>query len=537
MGLFDSVRRAKDALTAGLRGEGPSEEALASLSPEQRAAHDRALADAAAAQAEATAAHAAEHAAYEQRRRGGVLRGPAGDWLAAGTPDMLSPEQIASMDTAALLAWQTEQTKAQLQDLVRTPLGRRRPPPPPPGPPPLADPAAQAAAERAARDAARAAYLAPNRVPVRITRLAADARSELDEVAAHLGASGLADRPDLVFGCYRVPDAIGGGFFGGPQSSYVEWDVVHADAALPAGNQPAAVVRLAGEERWVRRGIGQPSVADEDLGIAYLRTAGLGSERSCGLARTLRIWSEGGGDEGSMTATLIEAVDLVAFHPPTGPDPNGDPVARLRAASPLDLPLAGHPEVHLVALNWQAIAEVVHPARHRAAPVPSPFPYLPGTPQELLRSYLDIVGVHPAHCYAASVTEDDVRSIHGAGTWGPMEVRTNVGEEQPCADGRARRRLRGGSLVVVAYLDTPTYAEGRQRWEAYERDVLQASLQQGTGLRRPVEAPEYHDLPRGLRGLARAAEVAGHLWDWNASEAFADHRPHRYCWPPELAER
>lgn len=533
MGLFDSVRQAASAMVAGVRGTGPDAASVAALPSDQRAAYERSLAESAAAQEQASAAHAAAHRRYQEARSGGVLRGPAGEWLAAGSPEMLSAEQLATMDTAALLAWQAEQSRAQVRDLLRNPLGRRPPPPPPVGPPAHRSPTAQVAAERAARDAARAPFLAPGRVPVRISRLSADASSELDEVAAFLGSSGLVQRPDLVFGCYRVPDAIGSGLFGGATSAYVEWDVVHADAPLAPGAEPAVHVHLAGEERWVHRRIGEPSVADEDLAIAYARTAGIGPDRVCGAARTLRTWSEGGGDDGG-SLTLVEATGAVVFHPPLPPDPAGDPIVRLRSGAPLRLPVAGHPEVHLEALNWDAIADVVHPQRHRAPPVPSPFPYLPGTPQELLRSYLDIVGVHPAHCYAASVTEDDARSIEGTGSWGPMEYRTNVGEEQPCADGRPRRRLHGGALVIVAYLDTPTYAQGRDRWAAYERDVLQASLSARTGLRRPVEAPDHHDLPRSLRRVARMIEAAGDVWNLDLDEAFADHRPHRYCWPPEL---
>ena len=37
------------------------------------------------------------------------------------------------------------------------------------------------------------------------------AGSELEEVSAQLAASGLSARPDLVFGCYRVPDHHEGG--------------------------------------------------------------------------------------------------------------------------------------------------------------------------------------------------------------------------------------------------------------------------------------------------------------------------------------
>jgi hypothetical protein len=71
-------------------------------------------------------------------------------------------------------------------------------------------------ADLAVRDAAREPYLAPERSPLRISRFVAGGA---EDVARHLAASGLAGRPELVYGVYRVPDRVGG---------IVEWDVVHA---------------------------------------------------------------------------------------------------------------------------------------------------------------------------------------------------------------------------------------------------------------------------------------------------------------------
>ena len=62
--------------------------------------------------------------------------------------------------------------------------------------------------ERAARDAARRPYLAPDRTSVVLSRIATNGSTQFEDVANHLAASGLAARPDLVFGVYRVPDRL-----------------------------------------------------------------------------------------------------------------------------------------------------------------------------------------------------------------------------------------------------------------------------------------------------------------------------------------
>ena len=163
-------------------------------------------------------------------------------------------------------------------------------------PAPIDDPAAweaQAAAERAARDEVRAPYLAPERAPVRIARVLAQERTQAREVGEYLASSGLAGRPDLVYGVYRVPDAIDLGKLLG--AKVVEWDVVHAgsDGELPPAATPAAAFFDAGR-RWVDRTPGEPSPLDEDLGLDVLARAGIGPERTLGIARELTISHRGG---------------------------------------------------------------------------------------------------------------------------------------------------------------------------------------------------------------------------------------------------
>ena len=56
-----------------------------------------------------------------------------------------------------------------------------------------------------------------------------------------------------------------------------------------------------------------------------------------------------------------------------------------------------------------------------------------------------------------------------------------------------------GTRVVITYRDSPAYAEGRQRWVNYQRNVLFARLHQKTDSRRPI-GDGYDDL--GMVGSA-----------------------------------
>jgi hypothetical protein len=381
----------------------------------------------------------------------------------------------------------------------------------------------QAAAERAARDAARAPFLAPSRTAVEITRLATREKTQIEDVAAHLGAGGLAARPDLVFGVYRVPDHIGGGLQGG--SRVVEWDVVHATATGLAPAPPPAATWFAGDETWIARRPGEPSVYDEDLALAYLTRAGIGPEQTLGISRLIAI-HQTGDEESSATASYVTGAH--AWHPPG----LGAGVAEaLGAARPLpDGPVQG---VCVDVLNWAGIRKAVHPETHRRCASPSPFPYLLGTPQELLRAYLDIVGLDPADVYAAAVTEDAPKDLNGVTFKRGVTITTNRGEQQPCADGQLHSRLTGGARIVVAYRDRPSYAEGRSRFGAYERDVLQSALALGAE-RRPVETQNVVDrMPGVARKLFKTAEFVSDVIEGEGRTVFDRLAPHRYCWPPQ----
>ena len=531
MGMFKNLKYVKDAMKpaaikqgleasrAAMSGSpaGPTEEQLAALSPEQRSAYERNMAQVAQAEAEVVAAQK-EVLDRELARR--ALYGPAGEHVygALPTADALNVSVEGSLASA----------KEQFRDVLRNPLGSRRPPPPPGAPTGPVDREQQAAAERAARDADRAPYLAPDRPPLSITRLATREKTQRGEVSAYLGSSGLSARPDLVYGVYRVPDHIGGGMLLRGGSRVVEWDVVHAAPAGLTPAAPAAAAFFAADDLWVLRRDGEPAVLDEDLALAYLGRAGVGPERCLGIARSLDISQrgEGGGDGGGQSYTVSQVTGVLAFHPD---GLAGRTFDELRAQRPLPAPpVVG---VHAEVLNWLAVARAVHPDTHRLNVIPSPFPYLPSTPQELLRAYLEIVGVRPDDSYSAQVTEDDPRDLSGRTQKGVFTVTSNRGDEQPCADGELRPRLTGGARVAIVYRDRPEYAEGRARWAAYERDVLQAALSHGTDVRGPVHGPDFFE--RGALGrFIGATNAVYEFVEGYGDDPFEKIPPYRYCWPP-----
>jgi hypothetical protein len=101
-------------------------------------------------------------------------------------------------------------------------------------------------------------------------------------------------------------------------------------------------------------------------------------------------------------------------------------------------------------VNWVAVAKAIHPRTGVPFLVPSPFPYLPSTPQELLKAYLDIVGVAPADCYCAQVTIDVTKDVIDREEVGWMTATSTQAPVQPCVDGKDRSRLSGAARVVVA---------------------------------------------------------------------------------------
>jgi hypothetical protein len=378
----------------------------------------------------------------------------------------------------------------------------------------------QMLAERAARDEIRAAYLAPDRPAVRFTRVATRGRSQLREVADHLAATGLSDRPDLVYGAYRVPDLISPGRMGGEKGGIVEWDLVHAaPGPLPPASAAPAAMTLRAEDVWVDRAPGEPRPLDEDLALDVLVRAGAGPERTIAVARDVAIEKQGGGDDtGMVIAATVKGVHLLAA-------PGTDLGAAAQGA-PYRLPPGPPDGIVVDVLQWDAIAKAVHPVRQHRQPLPSPFPYLPLTPQELLRAYIEIVGLRPGDTYSAQVTHDRPLDLMGRTSMRGGVRRTGGGPELPCADGKPRKRMAGGHHIVVAYRDAPAYAEGRDRFDAYGQQELKAHLRRGIGLRAQVPKPPNR--------LERTIDRVGSVVEFFTMDATAEggSTPPRYCWPP-----
>ena len=174
----------------------------------------------------------------------------------------------------------------------------------------------------------------------------------------------------------------------------------------------------------------------------------------------------------------------------------------------------------------------MHPVRQHRPHLPSRFAYLPLTPQELLRAYLEIVGVAPHDSYGAQVTYDK-----------PLDLLGRTQHELACAqDDRRRRaalrRRQGRACACTAALTScsptatarPTPRAARAGL-AYEEAVLQADLSHGTEPRRPVPAREY-----GM-GKLRAHASTGSptlvsVFDPDVSNDPGPPPP-RYCWPPD----
>lgn len=391
---------------------------------------------------------------------------------------------------------------------------------------PIEDPAAweeQMLAERASRDSTRERFLAPDRKPVKFTRIVTGGRSQIEEVADYLASSGLSARPDLVYGVYRVPDLISPGKLFGEKTGIVEWDIVHAGRV---GDSPAtgpARETVAADEVFVRRAPGEPAPLDEQIGIDLLMRAGFGPKETFGVARILATGKTGGADTGDQSRIFMRSTGLVTF---AGTEVDQDRLDMARKGAPHFLPHGVPPGTVIDVLHWDQIAQAVHPVRQRRAPLPSPFPYLPLTPQELIRSYLEIVGLDPGDCWSTQVTHGRYFDLmtRTSTKWGVS--RTGGGPDLPCADGKARKRMAGGHHVVIAYQDSERYRSGRARFDEWMSGELQAELRRTLGIMEPVPKPAGSI----MKTFDRAASVYEFLSMDPTTEEVIDNP--RYCWPP-----
>lgn len=383
MGFFKNLRQGLDAVR-NPPTQAEIEASLQHLSVEQRAAYDANMTQVAAAQAESQASWEQAAAINREAR---VLEGPAGTYLYGASMDQMGSSDALTARIAEVGVWQAQkELRAKRTGEFRTGLRQtfnrdeveQE-----------TDPAAReriAGEERAARAAARAPYRSPDAAHVAISRFATRGETQLEEVVAFLAAQGHGARPERVLGVYRVPDRISQALT--PHSEkgrVVEWDVVHLPIAAPVPGPPPALTTFAAADQWVARRLGEPSVLDEDLGLAFLAEAGVGPERCLGLARYCEFRELRSGQEEEPIRTVVRG--LVALHADVGTGA----FETLRDRAPLAL--APQPEGAVCdVLNWDEIARAVRPKIHHPPPVPSPFAYLPSTPQELLRAYLEVVG-------------------------------------------------------------------------------------------------------------------------------------------------
>jgi hypothetical protein len=524
MGFRDTLRQAKQAMSPEAIKQGldaarnpptaeEMEATLAQLTPEQRAAYDANMAQVAAAQEES-------YALSDAMR---VLDGPAGDFLygksAQEQQAILAEQGIGGVWGMAKESLADSAKGIYGGDLAKHEKDRE-----------LA--ARIGAEERAQRDAAKAPYLAPERWPVQTSRIATRGGTQVEEVAAFLQSSGLSDRPDLVYGVYRVPDRISPAVTPSSEKNrVVEWDVVHSD--LPGAPGGAAVVAtyFPALEQWVARRPGDPSVLDEDLGAAFLARAGIPAEGCLGIARLpsfvepkdrwFSISDSNTTADGDSYPVVPVVEGVLVFHTNVA---GSQVAAQMSAEAPLSLGPESLAGIHTEVLNWRAIAKAVHPRIQHPPAAPSPFPYLPSTPQELIRAHLEVVGVRSFDTYSVQATIDQPFSLFGRVAMGT----SNIGSAQPCADGKDRRRLAGARRVVISYRDRPEYVEGRARWDQYQHQVLQAHLERATGVRAAVEVddgPKNKLLRAGAKALDMAQKVS-EFGEWQRPP------PYRYCWPP-----
>jgi hypothetical protein len=379
-----------------------------------------------------------------------------------------------------------------------------------------------AAAEWEARRAARAHYRAPQPPQVRISRIATRGKRQLDEVRAWLAATGLAARPDLVWSVHRVPDRISPNVTAHSESGrVVEWEVVHQPVALPPTEAPVAFTSFDRRNRWIARRLGDPVPLDEDVGAWFAGWAELDPAQCFGMPRILTLRSYGGGAGESASGSYASVVaGISVLHAPSR---YADHVRQHMEADRPVAPPPGPGALRVDRLDWAALAEHVHPVLLGTPTVPSPKPRLPSSPQELLLAYIEVVGITSVDCVSAAVTTGD-RNV--------QQNLLGLGPAHPVADGKARRRAHLAREIVLVYRDRPEYAAGRDRWSAYQAEVLRARPAHLTEKRDVLDVPSRADnLIDTASNLVEAVTSPLDWLDW-AERDKPPFVPFPYCWPP-----
>lgn len=340
-------------------------------------------------------------------------------------------------------------------------------------PPELVDDPSIAEAERSARDEARAPYRAPDAVEVVLTRFATTGEEQMGALARELAAY----RPDRVFGVHRTTDRFDE-HKKKEDGAYLEWEIAHAPDAGVGTPQPVDLTGFSRQDRWARRAPGQLEVLDEDMVGVLVSRAALEPSDTYGLSRLWSIPVPILGDDRTHTVRM-EGILAVASRE------LGPTLKELAAAAPMEV---GPPPFEVVTLDWQAIAAWNQPKPWLPPRTPAALPHLPTTPQELLVMFLEVVGIRPEDCYAASPTR--THDAFALGDLGPAGIsRPAFLPKSPCVDGKDRARRSAAEHVVVAYRDRPEYAAGRERFAAYETEVLHARLTQSSGVRETLVEP------------------------------------------------
>jgi hypothetical protein len=347
--------------------------------------------------------------------------------------------------------------------------------------PEVEDPAQRAEiirAEHEARDGTRAPFYAPEVPHVVFTRFATTGRTQLEDVVSALRSSGFAAHPERVYGVYRVPDRFDHNR-NSEAKAYLEWEIAHQPGTLAPATAEILTTGFKRDDHWVARRPGEPSVADEEVAGALIARARVEPEDCYGLHRLMQVRGRDSEDASKSWTPRIEGVLL--FSRPHASIAQAQ--QQLTAEAPLSL--SGPPPFRLEILDWEAVAAWVSPNRNGPQRTPSPLPHLPSTWQELLVSYLQIVGVRSEDCYGVQITRTADRSIADLST-ASMRQNFRAAPKVPSADGKDRQRLHVAEHLVIAYRDRSEYGAGRARWRAYQHEVLRARLDHLSGERPPI---------------------------------------------------